>query len=339
MTPQPRLVFVDTETNGLGKPSDIRIVTVTWLITHLDGFVEKLENHMARPDGFRIQPAATRIHGISEAYAHTHGQPIDGILRRFVGDLCSPGAKTILGHNAEFDLRVIAGELGRSSIGFDIRSLPFVCTMQSTASVCRIPRADGRGYKAPRLQELHLELFGCNFSDAHTSKADVEATAKCFFELRRRGMFKQVGDGAPTSGLQASGDSRRPHGRTGDAGIERMPKNASGEDFENPQRDAETVAGYRDEREISEFLRSILKEDAKPTTPPAAEERDNTAAETEDHPSQSAKGERRRPGYADLGMTTVIRCPKCSQQLRVPAGKLLDIRCKTCGQTFRRLTP
>ena len=46
----------------------------------------------------------------------------------------------------------------------------------------------GKPGKWPKLEELHIKLFGCNFEGAHDALDDVRATAKCFFELKRLGM-------------------------------------------------------------------------------------------------------------------------------------------------------
>lgn len=107
-------------------------------------------------------------------------------------DLQSFADLTIVGHNVDFDIKVVGAELSRNGFGFDSFALPFICTMQIGKSVCRIPRASGNGYKYPTLQELYLNLFGRCFSDAHTSKADAEATARCFFELMRRGALPDL---------------------------------------------------------------------------------------------------------------------------------------------------
>lgn len=40
-----------------------------------------------------------------------------------------------------------------------------------------------------KLQELRYRLFGCDFEDAHDAMADITATMKCFFEMRRRGLI------------------------------------------------------------------------------------------------------------------------------------------------------
>ena len=60
--------------------------------------------------------------------------------------------------------------------------------MQATIDYCGIPFPDGNGYKFPRLEELYEVLFKQQMKDAHNALADVEACAKCFFELMERGI-------------------------------------------------------------------------------------------------------------------------------------------------------
>ena len=38
-------------------------------------------------------------------------------------------------------------------------------------------------------QYLNHMLFGCDFEDAHDAMADITATKKCFFEMRKRGLI------------------------------------------------------------------------------------------------------------------------------------------------------
>ncbi len=61
--------------------------------------------------------------------------------------------------------------------------------MESSTDFCAI---DGPyGYKWPKLQELHNKLFGVGFTEAHNAAADIAATAACFWEMKKRGMFKE----------------------------------------------------------------------------------------------------------------------------------------------------
>ena len=58
-----------------------------------------------------------------------------------------------------------------------------ICTMHSATDFCAIK--NDYGNKWPTLSELYYRLFKTNFSEAHNAAADIEATAKCFWELKR----------------------------------------------------------------------------------------------------------------------------------------------------------
>ena len=59
--------------------------------------------------------------------------------------------------------------------------------MDSTTNFCAINGA--YGYKWPKLSELHYKLFRTGFEEAHNAAADIRATVKCFWELKRRGIL------------------------------------------------------------------------------------------------------------------------------------------------------
>ena len=65
-----------------------------------------------------------------------------------------------------------------------------VCTMLSSIDFCKIPSSNNRGYKWPRLSELHIKLFEKDFEDAHDALVDTSACVRCFFELRAKGIIK-----------------------------------------------------------------------------------------------------------------------------------------------------
>ena len=45
------------------------------------------------------------------------------------------------------------------------------------------------GYKWPKLSELHIKLFGEDFKEAHNASVDINATAKCFWKMRKIGLI------------------------------------------------------------------------------------------------------------------------------------------------------
>ena len=59
--------------------------------------------------------------------------------------------------------------------------------MQASTNYCGLP---GKyGYKWPNLMELHKKLFGHGFEEAHNAAADINATSKCFWELKKLGVI------------------------------------------------------------------------------------------------------------------------------------------------------
>ena len=93
----------------------------------------------------------------------------------------------VIGHNVDFDKKIVGAEmlrLGRVDI---ISTKKSYCTMNNSVNFCKLPGYHGE-YKYPKLQELYRKLFGQSFSNAHDASADTEATMKCYFELKKKGL-------------------------------------------------------------------------------------------------------------------------------------------------------
>jgi DNA polymerase-3 subunit epsilon len=78
-------------------------------------------------------------------------------------------------------------EVVRAKLENPIASRKQICTMLVATDYCRLPGS--RGFKWPRLHELHSKLFGVPHQDSHQALADVEACRRCFFELKRLGII------------------------------------------------------------------------------------------------------------------------------------------------------
>lgn len=185
-------LFFDTETTGLPKnyqaPLDDflnwpRLVQIAWSLYDAVGNHWESNNYIIKPDGFIIPEAATKIHRISQAKALSEGVAVDGALQHFLTDANSAGH--LVAHNIDFDEKIIGSELLRARLTNPFPTAAKICTMKSTVQVCRI--SNGRGaYKWPNLTELYRYLFNTEFPEAHDALVDVQACAKCFFELKRR---------------------------------------------------------------------------------------------------------------------------------------------------------
>jgi len=176
-------LFFDTETTGIENP---RIVQIAWAVTDEHGNELRTQSFIVRPDGFEIPASATRIHGITTEVARRSGIEIASALAAFTKDVVD--AAILIAHNVRFDEGVVSGEFlraGRNETPLAGKTL--YCTMQSSTDFCKIKGR--RGHKWPSLEELHVLLFGATFESAHSALADVRACAKCFFELKRRGVI------------------------------------------------------------------------------------------------------------------------------------------------------
>ncbi len=187
-------LFFDTETTGLPRDynapaSDTnnwpRMIQIGWILSDEDGSRIDSAEYIIKPDGFTIPVAASNIHGISTERAIEEGVELDEVLNIF-SDMIND-ADTIVAHNISFDEKIIGAEFVRRKTANNFDSKPKFCTMKSTTDFCKIP---GRyGFKWPKLSELHINLFGEDFEGAHDAFADIEATERCFFELKKRGII------------------------------------------------------------------------------------------------------------------------------------------------------
>lgn len=189
------ILFFDTETTGLPKnwkapASDLnnspRLVQLAYVIYDFEGNLIHSCNEIIRPNGFVIPDDAAKIHGISNSTANQRGIEIKDVFEVF--SIYLKRASLIVAHNIAYDEKIISSEMIRLGLEDIIESKEKICTMLTTVDMCKIHGP--YGYKWPKLEELHLFLFNCNFEGAHNALADVEATAKCFWELVHNDLIK-----------------------------------------------------------------------------------------------------------------------------------------------------
>lgn len=189
------LIF-DTETTGLPKnwnaPLDDfdnwpRLIQIAWQIHNYEGELLDVQSYFIVPDGFIIPRGSEKIHGISTERATKEGKPIDFVLNEFNKAL--EKTDTIAGHNIEFDNSIVGSEMLRAKINTPLLEKNAVDTKNISTNYCALPGGRGGNYKWPTLEELYSKLFSENFVAAHNAIADVQATARCFFELIRIGII------------------------------------------------------------------------------------------------------------------------------------------------------
>jgi DNA polymerase-3 subunit alpha len=192
-------IIFDTETTGLPKRWNApitdtdnwpRAIQIAWQVHDEWGNLVEAKDYLIRPEGFDIPYDAERIHGISTALALQKGESLDLVLAEFNEALSD--SKFVVGQNVGFDVNVMGSEFHRAQLESLMASMPVLdtCT-EKTAKLCQIPGGRGGKFKLPTLTELHLQLFGEPFNEAHNATADVEATTRCFLELIRTGNYTE----------------------------------------------------------------------------------------------------------------------------------------------------
>lgn len=187
-------LFFDTETTGLPRNwkapvTDLnnwpRMIQIAWILCDSKGNRIESNDFIIKPENFIIPIEAARVHGISTEKAIDEGEDLKKVLLIF-NELVDQ-SDFIVAHNISFDEKIVGAELLRKEIQSEFEQKRKLCTMKTSTDFCMLPGP--YGYKWPKLSELHRKLFGEDFDEAHDASADINATEKCFWEMRRRGLI------------------------------------------------------------------------------------------------------------------------------------------------------
>lgn len=188
------ILFIDCETTG--KPIDYkasyedvnnwpRVTQLAWNLSDQEGNTIAQRQHLIKPDGWEIPKEQFFIdNNMSTERCDEEGWPIVGELEALL--FAKNDADVLVAHNLAFDHRVIWAEFLRNGLE-PKRGMHKICTMMKSTNFCKLPGT--RGYKWPKLTELHNILFAKDFEGAHDALADVLAMKDCFFELIRLGVI------------------------------------------------------------------------------------------------------------------------------------------------------
>lgn len=187
-------LFFDTETTGLPRNWKApvtnlnnwpRMIQIAWILCDDNGNRMESDDYIIRPENFEIPRDASKVHGITTERALNEGTDLTRVLSRF-NELVE---KTyfIVAHNISFDEKILGAEFLRKRISSNFNRKRKLCTMQSSTEYCQLPGP--YGYKWPKLSELHIALFGEDFEESHDASVDINATEKCFWEMRKIGLI------------------------------------------------------------------------------------------------------------------------------------------------------
>ncbi len=176
-----QICLFDTETTGLLKPKSAGLDQQPYIIEIYACVIDE-EFQLLRSFetlysvGFPLPEIIPKLTGINDK--DLEGQPA---FADMVDELATffTGVDAMVAHNLQFDRSMLANQLLRCE---RLLNFPWprhhICTVEKSMGV--------RGHRL-KLSQLHEEMTGKGFADAHRAKNDVHALVRCFHGLVEQG--------------------------------------------------------------------------------------------------------------------------------------------------------
>ena len=186
-----KYAVIDTETSGLfdfSKPADAegqpRLAELAMLFWETgEPEISAFTHIYVEPEGWTMAPEMEAVNGLTQDFLAEHGQPLAAVLALYT-DAIKAGY-IVVAHNAQYDTKVMRGELRRLGLPDLFEMTPNICTMRAATQICAIPKKNGKGVKFPKLEEAYrhfqkadmppLEGPGKALRDAHACLAVLQA--------------------------------------------------------------------------------------------------------------------------------------------------------------------
>lgn len=172
------ITVFDTETTGLKTssliPLEKRSKVIELCMLTYDGSIDKLDESYTIEKLFKVpeplEPIITKITGLKDSDL-INENTMEGWIPQIREVI--ERSDMVVAHNVAYDVAMMNNEFAR--FGTDPIAWPQKkCTVEESEHI--------KGYRL-KLSQLHEELFGESFEEAHRARPDVEATARCFFKL------------------------------------------------------------------------------------------------------------------------------------------------------------
>ncbi len=186
-----KYAVIDTETSGLfdfSKPADAdgqpRLASLAIILLDEKLAETARQDMLIKPDGWEMTPEVIKINGLTNERLKAEGIPIAEALDVYT-KIVDQGY-VIVAFNAQFDTKVVRGELRRAGLPDRFETTPNICVMRASTELVKMPKKSGGGYKFPKLSEACVH-FGIKQSDVHSAMGDAVAAMEVFRALKERG--------------------------------------------------------------------------------------------------------------------------------------------------------
>jgi DNA polymerase III epsilon subunit-like protein len=184
-------VVLDTETSGLfnfALPADAegqpRLAHLAMIFVDENLQEESIVDLLVHPDRWTMPPEVAAINHLPQEFLMEKGLPVAHVLQAYT-DAVDRGL-IVVAFNSQFDLKVMRGELRRAGMDDSFERTPNICVMRPLTDICKIPKANGKGYKFPKLSEA-MAHFKIEQHGAHSAGGDARSALELFRKLKELG--------------------------------------------------------------------------------------------------------------------------------------------------------
>lgn len=188
-----KYAIIDTETSGLfdfAQPADAagqpRLAALAIIVIEPPSETAIEHTFLIRPDGWAMSPEVTAINGLTTEYLAAHGIPVADAISVYASLI--DGGCIVAAFNAQFDTKIMRGEMRRAGIPDRFESTPNICLMRGLTQHCRVPKKTGNGYKFPKLSEA-CAYFKLEQPAAHSAMGDARSAFALFREMHKLGIL------------------------------------------------------------------------------------------------------------------------------------------------------
>ncbi|KQI68722.1 hypothetical protein AN189_07435 [Loktanella sp. 3ANDIMAR09] len=201
----PTYLVFDTETTGLpvrsargeppvpaDDPRQPRVLSFAAIVANADGHEISRDKIYVRPEGFTVAECdaraiadgkrpASEINGLNDDFLNEYGHPIGAVLD--IWNQAIDGGLIPVAFNAQFDTKMMRGELRSAGMPDRFEETPNICAMKALWPY----RAEGLDVKSGGFVSLAIacEYFGIVNENAHDAMADAEAARAILERLIR----------------------------------------------------------------------------------------------------------------------------------------------------------
>lgn len=144
---------------------------------------------LIRPDGWEITEEITKINGLTTERCQAEGVPVGAMLEIYTRFIRNDG-RMVVAFNAQFDTKIMRGELRRAGMDDLFEITPNICAMRASMKL-GVQKAGEKKGGFPKLADVYRHFYDVEPDGQHTSAGDAESCLRIFRELASMGVLPE----------------------------------------------------------------------------------------------------------------------------------------------------